>query len=862
MFVTVLAFYGRNFVVTYLANHYLAEYDSSLDCVDFTIDADFNMVIYSLCISSPIADVEVLDSQVHWQLDPLQSLNTSILELVSGIQINHLNIQARPQTALVTSDNEKPLQQGSSFNFNNLPSVLRNHTNELLNSWPMMTVDIEQIHYQPIDHTKQQNTDLYQGKFSLSENNLAINLIDDTDTEILSLLVDRTSKETDIVIVLQLAEIQHLVEQHRLLFKEEFTYLGRQKLGNLSGAVRSKWTVNDQAIVIDNQLTHAKLVGGELINDIGITSVLAELNWQTRIQADNLQLDFRRGKNQYTLEVATLDKIVDKLELVNDLNVNTIALLADNPIKNVQVDLSDAMNIDFSKQKSTGGTIRLSSQNEAAPINILFNDLAFSYQINPTFSIALDSAELSFNSLLNIQQVLSITDDPIKVNLTANIKQTSKQWLLTLHDDSFVSLQNLAIDFDEGRNHSYQNATFNPSMASLQFAVNGDVAIDKHNLQSNLFNNAKVALSLSSSAKQLDIAKFLFLNELTVDAKLSGNRDGISMLAKVSTDQLPIASVELSGDLKAPVFALKGNDILLTDLLALHIQLPLEVNLIDGRLSYHLHGQIFNINDITANTFDASLTLKNVSGDIGGTWLQELNWQQEVRIKNNHIKSIVQYPVLEGEVLPNFSLAKIESVTPITNVVSDIVFDTSIANFTVTADDISGNILGGSFELNQVQWPLNQIKPIEVNLTKIDLEKLLALDKKQGIVVTGSVSGHLPVYFDGIRPLIKEGHLYNVGSGVIQVFNNPAVEELKSGNTQLKLAFDALQNLHYHHLSSEASMADDGYMLLLTTIKGQNPDLQNDVNFNLNLTYDLLGLLESLTITKQLENQVINDLQN
>jgi hypothetical protein len=57
-------------------------------------------------------------------------------------------------------------------------------------------------------------------------------------------------------------------------------------------------------------------------------------------------------------------------------------------------------------------------------------------------------------------------------------------------------------------------------------------------------------------------------------------------------------------------------------------------------------------------------------------------------------------------------------------------------------------------------------------------------------------------------------------------------------------------------------MADDGYMLLLTTIKGQNPDLQNEVNFNLNLSYDLLGLFESLTITEQFENQVINGLQN
>ena len=149
---------------------------------------------------------------------------------------------------------------------------------------------------------------------------------------------------------------------------------------------------------------------------------------------------------------------------------------------------------------------------------------------------------------------------------------------------------------------------------------------------------------------------------------------------------------------------------------------------------------------------------------------------------------------------------------------------------------------------------------MNVKLTEIDLEKLLELDKKQGIVVTGKVSGLLPIYYDGQHLLVKEGSLYNVSDGLIQVFNNPAVEELKASSTELKLAFSALENLHYHHLTSEVSMADDGYMLLVTEIKGRNPDLDNEVNLNLNLSYDLLGLLESFNITEHFESKVIKGL--
>lgn len=127
--------------------------------------------------------------------------------------------------------------------------------------------------------------------------------------------------------------------------------------------------------------------------------------------------------------------------------------------------------------------------------------------------------------------------------------------------------------------------------------------------------------------------------------------------------------------------------------------------------------------------------------------------------------------------------------------------------------------------------------------------------------MTGKISGQLPITFDGDKYMIKEGELHNSSNGLIQVIDNPAVAALKANNSQLKLAFDALQNLHYHQLSSAVSMADDGYMQLDTVIKGRNPDIDNDVNLNLNLSYDLLGLLESLSITQRFEESILKGLQ-
>tara|TARA_B110000467_G_C18226503_1_gene426138 strand:- start:182 stop:1045 length:864 start_codon:yes stop_codon:yes gene_type:complete len=283
------------------------------------------------------------------------------------------------------------------------------------------------------------------------------------------------------------------------------------------------------------------------------------------------------------------------------------------------------------------------------------------------------------------------------------------------------------------------------------------------------------------------------------------------------------------------------------------MQLPLKVDLIDGLLDYNVSAHLADLSHIENTPFDVSVAVTSLSGEVDGLWLQELNWQQHFTLLAGKITT-------KPNTSENLTVALIDTPTPITqlSINTNWTFNKS---FKLSASKLKADALGGSFYIPKLQWPFEEGHSVNVQLNSIDLEQVLALDKKQGIVVTGNISGQIPVTFDGEKYIIEKGELYNISDGLIQVSDNPAVAELKANNSQLQLAFDALQNLHYHQLSSAVSMADDGYMLLETVIKGRNPDIDNDVNLNLNLSYDLLGLLESLAITEQFEQGIIKGLQ-
>ena len=377
------------------------------------------------------------------------------------------------------------------------------------------------------------------------------------------------------------------------------------------------------------------------------------------------------------------------------------------------------------------------------------------------------------------------------------------------------------------------------------------------NAQLKVKQSIDVNLHLNSQVNKLRYANVVEINSLSINSNIIGNIDDIKIHTAVIADNVPLGNLVVSGAVNKPKLVLTAKQLPLTDLLALNIKLPTDVKLVEGTLSYRVKGQITDLNNVQNSTLDLSVDVASLSGEIANIWVQELNWQQNFQYLNGVLTSLSEQNSPAQE---NLTVALIDTPTPISKLSINTRWHYE-NEFKISATKLSGDVLGGSFAIPKIQWPLDYKHSVDVQLTHIDLAQVLALDEKQGIVVTGNISGHLPIFYDGEKYTMENGELHNVSNGLIQIMNNPAVSKLKASNTQLQLAFDALQNLHYNQLSSDVSMADDGYMLLETVIKGRNPDIDNDVNLNLNLSYDLLGLLESMSITKQFEEKIIKGLQ-
>lgn len=447
--------------------------------------------------------------------------------------------------------------------------------------------------------------------------------------------------------------------------------------------------------------------------------------------------------------------------------------------------------------------------------------------------------------------VQDVTTDPVDIIAVGTVDKTADLLQLNFKPSSQMSLGKLKIG---GETEEATEIT----LSAAQVGWQGLMAINDDNSNGNKptfdLTVAATLPQLFAKSKVKALAKIALTQ---VNATVQGSLNKIQINGDMQVDNLPLAHFKVTGNTTRPTIAVTAKALSLVDLLAsglavsIHHQATIE--LIDGAVDYHLSGRITDFDQLNQNDLTLSLSLRDVTGKVNEFWLQELNWQQQLRFSEGDMTTNAQQN--------NFSMALIEAGTEISDLSARTNIDLIQQTFRVTLDNVSGKAFGGSFAIPTAQWPFDQppqtAKPLILTVDGIDLAKVVALEQQQGIHVTGRISGQLPVSIYQSTVTINDGELHNITDGVIQIKDNPAVAQLKQSRTELKLAFDALQNLHYHQLTSLVTMTEEGQMLLETAIKGINPDLDNEVNFNLDLDYDLLGLIESLTITDNFENKII-----
>jgi hypothetical protein len=892
-----LVYFARVTIVKNFSHDELALYGIKITCLDFHLTTDLKLAISHLCLQTPQADINIEDMAIT-------------LALAAEQKIKHIDIAlitVKGTTDLVSLLKSSPKKNNPA----RLTAQLNSYLMQLEQLKLPFNVQVAALRYSPfspensgtINSSNGTKKTPYIGQFSVIENTLAFSLQDLQHGVLLSVdLSTNQHKKSPLALKIsgQLGPLKQFLFAHKLpLAPAIVNFLGSL---NTSGEFYSLLNYQAGQLTLDGQLTDFSLATAQGIEASGPFKLIGSLNLHSKINLNTVNLNTAnlskedKALNRHaelTVEFRhnnSLQLQYNQPHLIdysknNALSPLLITLLEDNPVEQLTFQPKGKLALNLNNQQLSLSAIAIKAESAQQVHQLNLDNLAFnlkhylnvdpSRNNNPvTEDPAKESpllAQLNFklDSPLLLSSINNFTYAPVIVKLQGSISQNHAQTIINLDENSSFTSNDITISTNQ---RTADKKLF--SIKNLATKVQGSIEIHHPIQQQNSMqgqnpvqvnNKAKILgkrtinlnVKVQSQAEKLRVGKMIAVKKLALFSTIAGNLNNIEIKAKATADNVPLGNLTISGPIDKPNIALTAKALPLTDLLSLHLKLPTKITLVEGTLSYSIKGQVADLTDFEKTPLAISIAIKSVSGEVESIWLQELNWQQNFQFLAGKLTTLHDVSKDRKE---NLTIALIDIPTPISKLSVNTRWSYD-KDFTISATKIKGDILGGSFAIAKIQWPLEHGHSVDVQLTSIDLEQVLALDKKQGIVVTGNISGQLPISYDGEKYTIAKGELHNVTNGLIQVMNNPAVAELKANNSQLKLAFDALQNLHYHQLSSDISMADDGYMLLKTVIKGRNPDIDNDVNLNLNLSYDLLGLLESMSITEQFEERMIKSLQ-
>ncbi len=151
-----------------------------------------------------------------------------------------------------------------------------------------------------------------------------------------------------------------------------------------------------------------------------------------------------------------------------------------------------------------------------------------------------------------------------------------------------------------------------------------------------------------------------------------------------------------------------------------------------------------------------------------------------------------------------------------------------------------------------------------LRLYDLDLAQLLALQPQTDIQGSGRLGGMLPIELTGEGLHIHDGTVSALPPGGMLAYRPAAGGDgVAAGNYGLKIALQALSNFRYKSLELDVNYQPDGTLILDTALKGSNPDWQKGqpIDFNIRIEQDLLKLLQALTFSDTLSEDLDRKLQ-
>ena len=581
----------------------------------------------------------------------------------------------------------------------------------------------------------------------------------------------------------------------------------------INGALKASYQLNQQQLKVDASQLNNQLNAAPECLDVIANAQQRDYLSQQQLLAWQLSLP----------EELTLDK--------QQLSASNIKLTASNQQASVAID-NASVNLD-DPFYSAEGQLRVVLQNQAIE-NLAVNASLAQSSIKGDYDI----------ELAQLPDFLSLEAQGVNAKgkfLVANILAPLSEF--TLHTELGVD----AAGFNEFKFNNYQ--------AKLSASVNkyGKAQLQLDSKLAALgFNDYQLTGITNQLTANTDLSVGELFVDLTAETKLKKfnsnainannirvSSKGLQSRALQASHHIFVDGIELVANHNVSAVAHPFEVIIpsqaVTKLNPLVEQLAPLLKLTDGTLNGHLKG------DVNLQEADFNMQVNQVSG-LYNDYLAK------------HFSSEFSGEYNSGQL----------NVTPTTltlpelragAVVKNVTADWQVNNNQAQVSNVYGEVMGGSFVLDQYRL-LDTPQQARIEFKNIDASKVITLDDKSGITLTGQVNGTLPVYFDEQGIAVKGGELHSQGEGKLIIADNAAFDAVKLQQQELAPILGLLENLDIKRLTSSVNLKPDGWLYLGVNLKGYNQAEQQEVNFNYNHQENVFTLLRALRLSDEITQKV------
>ncbi|MGO4893337.1 intermembrane phospholipid transport protein YdbH family protein [Flavobacterium sp. W21_SRS_FM6] len=367
------------------------------------------------------------------------------------------------------------------------------------------------------------------------------------------------------------------------------------------------------------------------------------------------------------------------------------------------------------------------------------------------------------------------------------------------------------------------------SAALKTLNISGSIQGRIQDMQQLTFNGVSniAALNVSINEKQLKLAPTSLRHK---------GSSGLNLQTTLSVHELSYAGLPIGhiSQQQAEV-KLEFESVKVSTIQALISQILPDLTLVQGNFSGTVNSSLAPENGVFS--VNGLMSINDVGGHYANTLFSGVDLTLPVKFDSAGLQ-LDKTTLKISSINPGIPVEKIEGI---------LVSEQGAFKF----ENISGDILGGRFSMNEV-WLDQREQVFDVVLQDLDLEKMVALQNQPGIRVTGKMMGAIPIATQGASVEVDNGRLVSQCGGKLTISNNAAFDTIKQQQSSLSF----LENYQFSQLSSKVTFKPDGWLYLDLAFVGENPQKKQAVNFNYSHQENMFDLLRALRVANGIQDKI------